>query len=93
MRTIVRGTAEDFDVDLTADVPLTTQPVEVRIGREGEPWRPAAWTGDAGTARSAFVVLSEADTAALDPLSLPVFARVTHDDKRPITYLGNVNVV
>ncbi len=82
---IPEGSVEYLNVDITADVTLDTQPVDIRVGNGV--WQAAAWAGTAGTTRTARL-LYIADTPGL----YAVWVRVDDNPETPILRAGTLSV-
>lgn len=87
-RTMVQGSIEYLDVPVTADVELTMD-VELSLDR-GTTWTAAAWTGDAGTTRTARLLL---DSTGLARTRHPVWVRFTDLPEVPIILAGFLKVI
>ncbi len=82
---IPEGSVEYLNVDITADVTLDTQPVDIRVGSGA--WQIAAWTGTAGTTRTARLLYT-ANTPGL----FAVWARITDNPETPVIRAGTLSV-
>lgn len=87
-RIIVRGSLEYLNVPVTADVELTMD-VEISLDR-GATWTAATWIGDAGTTRTARLLL---DSTGLDRSRHPVWVRFTDLPEVPIILAGFLKVI
>lgn len=85
------GSREFLYADVTADVTLDAQVVEIGVGRTvtDATWLAAGWQGDAGTTRSARALLD--GTLALGKWS--VFVRITDNPEIPIIHAGVLRVI
>lgn len=77
-------------VDVSTDVTLDVQPVAVGIGTtvEDVTWHDATWQGEAGTDRSARILLD----GTLEPGVYRVFVRITDSPEIPVVKAGVLRV-
>lgn len=89
-RVIYRGTTEYLDVDVTSDVELAAQVVQVAFDRGT--WLTAAWIGAAGTTRTCRVLLNAGNIPA-DRTDSTVFVKVTDTPEIPVFSAGPIKIV
>lgn len=87
-RTLYRGTVEYLECEVVADAELDTQDVDISLDG-GTTWTAAEWFGDAGTTRSARILL---DTADMDEGKYTVYVRVALTPEVPISHAGTVRI-
>ena len=87
---IPEGSVEYLFADVTADQTLDAQPVEIGVGRtvDTAAWEAATWLGDAGTTRTARILLD----GTLEVGKHLVFVRVTDNPEVPIVKAGVLRI-
>lgn len=88
MRTMYRGTVEYLEVTISADEPLTTQPVEISFDRVA--WHAAQWIGEAGNTRTASILLGT--TVPLPVRTSAVYVRLSNTPEAPIIHAGTLRI-
>jgi len=91
---IVAGSVDYLDVLVIADVTITSQPVQIGVGKSAADaqWYPAVWQDSPSQRRIARIVLS---TVGLNPNNNPhrVYLRVTDTSEAPLRLAGTLNLV
>lgn len=92
---IMHGSVEFLFLDVTSNIDLDAQPVEVGLGGTGENtatqdvvWFEASWTGDVDTTRTARVLIP----GSVDAGSYSIFVRVHDSPEVPVIYVDRLRV-
>lgn len=87
---MVTGSVEYLHVDVTCDVVLDQQPVEIGLGStvDKATWTSAAWEGDAGTTRTCRILLD----GSLAASKYNVFVKIHDTPEIPIVRAGVLRI-